>query len=87
MKVVFATGTEIEARGNSGSALRTLVGKRLANEQINNQADQEVSRREDENEKGPEPGVHTAASGVAINVAEHEKDAREGYGHQRAISG
>ena len=71
VEVVFAVRAEIETRGNGGSALRTLVGKRLTNEQINNQADQEIGGREDKNEKGPKEGVHSVALGVAINVAKH----------------
>ena len=32
VKVVFAIGAEIKARGNGRGALRALVGKRIANE-------------------------------------------------------
>jgi len=83
VEVVFAIGTEIEARGNGGGALRALVGKGLANEQINDQTDQKVGRREDENQKGPQAGVHAATPGVAIHIAKHEQEGRHTQGHQR----
>ena len=45
MQVVLAVGTEIEARGDGRSALRAREGQRLANEQIDYEANDAVGRR------------------------------------------
>jgi hypothetical protein len=58
--------------------LRAGEGKRLANEQINDQANQEISGRKDENQERPEASIHAAALGVAIDVAKHKQHERQG---------
>src|SRR5208283_973943 len=75
MQVVLAVGAEIVARGNGRGALRAREGQRLANEQIDDQADDAVGRGKDKDEQSPKHGMHAAALGVFVNVAEHEQKA------------
>src|SRR4029077_6132366 len=74
MQVVLAVGTEIEARGDGRGALRAREGQRLANQQIDYEAKDAVGWREDEDKQGPKHGVHAAALGVFVNVAEHQEE-------------
>src|SRR5579859_8179324 len=74
MKIAFAVGTEVKARRNGGGALRASVGQRFADEEINDQTDEEIGRREDENQQGPEAGVHVAALGVAVDISHGEDE-------------
>ena len=46
MEIAFAAGAEIEPGVDAGSALRTGEGKRLSDEQIDNEANEEVPARE-----------------------------------------
>lgn len=73
MQVVLAAGAEIEARGNRRGALWAREGQRLANEQVNDEADDAVGRGENKDEQGPKHGMHAAALGVFENVTEHEE--------------
>ena len=53
MQIAFAIGTEVEACADSRAALRAIVGQRLAHQQINDEAEDEIARHQDENEEGP----------------------------------
>src|SRR6266850_1357704 len=82
MEIAFAVGAEIEPGGNGCGALRASVGQRLANQQVDDQADEEVCRRKDQDQQGPQARVHATSLGVAINVAERKNENREKGRHE-----
>jgi hypothetical protein len=73
MQVVLAIGAEIVACGNGRGALWTSKGQGLADQQVDDEANDAVPRRKNEDEKRPKCRVHTAALRVFIHVAEHEE--------------
>ncbi len=82
MEIALTVGAEIEPGGNGCGALRASVGQRLANQQVNDQADKEIGRRKDQDQQGPQARVHAASLGVAINVAERKNENREKGRHE-----
>src|ERR1700756_4669269 len=78
MEIAPATGAKIEARIDTGGALRAGVGKRFTDKQIDDEANEEVAAGEQKNQQGPQAGIHATALGVAINIAEREKQDGEG---------
>lgn len=89
MQVVLTAGAEIVARRDDRGALRAREGQRLANEQVDDEADDAVGRGEYKDEQSPENGMHAAALGVLVNVTEHEEECREedGTGGDHASQG
>src|SRR6266481_3465922 len=80
MEIAFAAGAEIEAGIDAGGALRAGVGKRLSDEQIDDEADEEVAAGQQKNQQRPQAGIHATALGITIDVTEREKQNREGDG-------
>jgi hypothetical protein len=78
MQIAFTVGAEIEARIDAGGTLRTGVGKRLPDEQIDDETNEEVTAGQEENQQRPQAGIHATALGVAIDIAEREKQNGEG---------
>ena len=72
MEVAFAVGAEVEAGADGFSALRAIVRQGLAHQEIDEEADEGPGREQDDNEQCPQSGVHAAAFGVAIHVADQE---------------
>src|SRR5882724_3739538 len=87
MQVAFAVGTKVEARIHGGGAFRAGVGQWFAHQEIDNQADETPGGYEDDDHKGPESGVHSAAAGVTIDVSNHENETREEQRHKSYHSG
>src|SRR5260370_795947 len=81
MQIAFAIWTEVEAGADRGAALRAIVGKRLAHQQINDEAEDDVAGHQHENEERPEGGVPAAALGGFVDVADHENPEGENYRH------
>jgi hypothetical protein len=77
MEIAFAVGAEIEPGIDAGGALRAGEGKRLSDKQIDDEADEEITAGEHKNEKCPQAGIHAPALGVAIDIAEREKQNRD----------
>ena len=72
MQIAFAIGAEVEAGADSSAALGAIVGERLAHQQVNDETEDEIAGHQHEYEEGPEGGVHAAALGVFVDVADHE---------------
>ena len=53
MQIAFAIGTEVEAGADSGAALRAIVGQRLAHQQVDDEAEDEIAGHQHEYEEGP----------------------------------
>src|SRR5258708_9252675 len=53
MQIAFAIGAEVEACANGGAALRAIVGQRLAHQQVNDEAEDEIAGHEHEYQEGP----------------------------------
>jgi len=73
MEIAFAVGAEIEPGIDAGGALRAGEGKRFSNKKIDDEANEEVAAGEQKNEQCPQAGIHATALGVAIDIAEREK--------------
>src|SRR6202050_3709683 len=52
MQVALAVGAVVEARADHLAALRTRIRERLPHQEVKNEADRKIRRREDDNEKG-----------------------------------
>ena len=53
MQIAFAVGAEVEASADSGAALRAIVGERLAHQQVDDEAEDEIAGHQHEYEEGP----------------------------------
>ena len=71
MQVAFAVGAEVEARIDGCATLRTVVGQRLAHQQIDYEAEHQVTGHENEYQEGPQRGVHAPALGIFVDVTHH----------------
>src|SRR5581483_7494607 len=83
MQVALAVGAEVDSCAGKIAAARTGIRQRLAHQQINDESDEQIRGRKNQNEKRPEPRVHVAALGVAIDVAYCEKEGGHGNRHAR----
>ena len=77
VQVAFTVGAEVEARVYRCATLRTVVRQRLAHQQIDDKAENEIPGYQHKDQERPERGVHAAALGVLIDVAGHENDQGE----------
>jgi len=87
MEIAFTVWAEVETGSDCGGALGAGIGKRLTQEQVDDEADESPCREEDEDHDGPEKRVHAAALGVAIDVSDKEDEAGEEDGHRGDNSG
>src|ERR1700744_174488 len=77
MQVALAVGAIVEACTDHLAALRARIRERLPHQEIENEADRKIRRREDDDEKGPQSRAHAASLRIAVYVRDHEDVARE----------
>src|SRR5258707_15327923 len=82
VQVALAVGAKVEPRPNGCSALRAVVGQRLAHQQIDDETKDQRARHQDEHQERPQTGVHPAAFRVLIYITDHkdENGAAQRYG-------
>src|ERR1700756_4120058 len=74
VQVAFAVRTKVKARADRCVALWAVVRQRLAHQEIDDEAQDEITGHQHEHQERPKRGVHPATFGVLIDVAHHEDD-------------